>query len=482
MIDQKNYMSIQSTSTDQSLNTSNQNINNINNSLYNNKINSYYSNIPLNYRKKSPKIIQNELIPQKESVYYIYQQNKINSKNYQSFNSNIANKFTERSSPFYFQKPVKISNLNLNINNNNNKLNNIINIDNKSSAFELSFLPQKKPKQSYKTSAIYQIGPEQQPLSLVFLAETINKYNENKNNMSIQNNNSFISNKQIENTNSSFVENEINYSNNISNRKNELKIMRNPRRKSENKPKPILQIMSSGNNNKNNINKKLSESNPHIEGFSLEDNNNELLKNNLVNISKSASMIVNNNNNQDISFISNSKEAENLLEMNTINLDNNFNCNKFNYRFLGQNQGMNTGTINNEMTFGNQMENKSYIMTNEQLCFISDKININNISNISINGSLNKKSAKKYVKLEYYDSMPVYFDILPETYTQEKLGIKNIKINSYKMHRVEEMNFINNKENKNTEDSKNSEDKSIDKEINKSFNSNKKKRKKKKKK
>ena len=372
--------------------------------------------------------------------------------------------------------------MNLNINNNNNKLNNIINIDNKSSAFELCFISQKKPKQSYKTSAIYQIGPEQQPLSLVFLAETINKYNENKNNMSIQNNNSFISNKQIENTNSSFVENEINYSNNISNRKNELKIMQNPRRKSENKPKPILQIMSSGNNNKNNINKKLSESNPHMEGFSLEDNNNELLKNNLVNISKSASMIVNNNNNQDISFISNSKEAENLLEMNTINLDNNFNCNKFNYRFLGQNQGMNTGTINNEMTFGNQIENKSYIMTNEQLCFISDKININNISNISINGSLNKKSAKKYIKLEYYDSMPVYFDILPETYTQEKLGIKNIKINSYKMHRVEEMNFINNKENKNFEDSKNSEDKSIDKEINKSFNSNKKKRKKKKKK
>ena len=43
--------------------------------------------------------------------------------------------------------------------------------------------------------------------------------------------------------------------------------MQNPGRKSENKPKPVLQIMSSGNNNKNNIIKKLSESNPHVEGI-----------------------------------------------------------------------------------------------------------------------------------------------------------------------------------------------------------------------
>ena len=475
-MEQKNYISNQSASTEQSLNTSNQNLNN---SLYNNKINGYYSNIPLNYIKNNQKIIQNKLIPQKESVYYIYQQqNQINNKYNEPFNSNITNKFTDNSS-FYSQKPVKIFNLNLNINNNNNKLNNIINIDNKSSAFELCFLPQKKPKQSYKTSAIYQIGPEQQPLSLVFLAETINKYNENKNNMSIQNNNSFISNKQIENTNSSFVENEINYSNNISNRKNELKIMQNPGRKSENKPKPVLQIMSSGNNNKNNIIKKLSESNPHVEGFSLEDNNNDLLKNNFVNVSKSASIIVNNNN-QDMSFISNSKEAENLLEINnTINIDNNLNYNK-------NQKEKNIYGINNGILFGNQIENnniyKSYIMINEQLCFISDKINKNNKSNISINDSFNKKSAKKYIKFEYYDSMPVYFDILPEIDTKEKIEIKNKMINEYKMHRVEEMNFINIKGNKNIDDSKDYEDKSIDKEENKSFNNNNKKKRKRKKK
>ena len=491
MMEQKNYISNQSASTEQSLNTSNQNLNN---SLYNNKINGYYSNIPLNYIKNNQKIIQNKLIPQKESVYYIYQQqNQINNKYNEPFNSNITNKFTDDSS-FYSQKPVKIFNLNLNINNNNNnnnKLNNIINIDNKSSAFELCFISQKKPKQIYKSKVVYQIGPEQQPLSFAFLSEKnkINNYNENKYNINIQNNNSindlniknssFISNKQFENNNSSFIENETNYSNNVSNRKNELKIMQNPGRKSENKPKPVLQIMSSGNNNKNNIIKKLSESNPHVEGFSLEDNNNDLLKNNFVNVSKSASIIVNNNN-QDMSFISNSKEAENLLEINnTINIDNNLNYNK-------TQKEKNIYGMNNGILFGNQIENsniyKSYIMINEQLCFISDKINKNNKSNISINDSFNKKSAKKYIKFEYYDSMPVYFDILPEIDTKEKIEIKNKMINEYKMHRVEEMNYINIKGNKNIDDSKDYEDKSIDKEENKSFNNNNKKKRKRKKK
>ena len=482
-MEQKNYISNQSISTEQSLNISNQNINN---SVYNNKINKYYSNIPLNYIKNNQKEIKN-----RESVYSIYQQNKINIKNNQYLNSKIANKFIEETS-FYSQKPVKIYKLNLNINKNNNKLNNIINIDNKSSAFELSFLPKKNPKKDYKISTLYQIGPEQQPLSFAFLAEKINNNNDN-NNINIQSNNSiydlnlknssFISNKQNEN-NSSFIENDINFTNNISNRKNELKIMQNPGRKSDIKPKPILQIMSSGNNNKNNISKKLSESNniPRVDGFSLEDNNNELLKNNF-NISKSASMIVNNNNNnQDISFISNSKEAENLLEINSINNENSFNYNKN----IGQNKGINIGNYQKEknlygISFRNQIENnniyKKYIMVNEQLCFISDKVNITNISNISNNSFSNKKSAKKYIKFEYYDTMPVYFDIISEIIPKE-----NIKLNSFKIKRVEEMNIINNKENKNIEDSKDYEEKSIDKENNKSFNDNKKKRKKKKKK
>ena len=241
--------------------------------------------------------------------------------------------------------------------------------------------------------------------------------------------------------NNSFAENEINIMNNNLNKKNELKIMQNPGRKSENKPKPILQIMT--NSNKSNYPKKLSESNiPQVNGFSLEDNNNmnESLKNNFGNISKSASMIVNNNNNnQDISFISNLKETENLLY-------------------------------------------NGYIMINKQLSFIAEKkdnknLNKNNISNISNNSKNNsviKTNAKKYIKIEYYDTQPVSFEILSDIYLEENLininnnlninRINEIKLCSYKMYRVEEMQFI--KENKENEDKK------FDKEENINSNNN----------
>jgi hypothetical protein len=265
--------------------------------------------------------------------------------------------------------------------------------------------------------------------------------------------------------NNSYVENEINIiNNNASNKKNELKIMQNPGRKSETKPKPVLQIMT--NSNKNNFSKKLSENNlPNINGFSLEDS----LKNNFGNISKSASMIVNNNN-QDISFISNSKETENFLEMND-------NYNNKNNLLLG---------IDNN----NNVVYNGYIMINQQLCFIADKNNKNiiNISNNSFNNSINKSNAKKYIKIEYYDSQPVYFEILSEINSQENLNVINnnyminkineIKLNPYKMYRVEEMQFI--KENKENEENT---EKNIDKEENKSFNNNyKKKRRRRKKK
>ena len=207
--------------------------------------------------------------------------------------------------------------------------------------------------------------------------------------------------------------------NNIPNKKNELKIMQNPGRKSETKPKPILQIMSSGN--KSNFSKKLSENNlPHINGFSLEDNNNkdEALKNNFGCISKCASMIVNNNN-QDISFISNTKETENLLEIN----DN----------------------------YNNYNANNEYIMMNQQLSFISEKNNKNNNNiNISYLSNKNNNSAKKFIKIEYYDSQPVTFEILSETENEENFN--EIKLYPYKMFRVEEMQFI--KENKEKEENK----------------------------
>ena len=449
-------MSIQSSSTDQSLNISNQNQNyssySGNNNIY------YYNNLQKNIKNiiNNPKVIKNKLLPQKESVYSIYQPDKKIMRNNESFNTRIKKEFNEDSS-FYSQKPIQTFELNLNVNNNINKTSNIVNIDNQSSAFELFFMAKKKPKNNFKISAIYQIGLEQKPLSLTFLAEKKNKKAENNN---INNNTSFISNRLMENN--SYVENEINIiNNNASNKKNELKIMQNPGRKSETKPKPVLQIMT--NSNKNNFSKKLSESNlPNINGFSLEDS----LKNNFGNISKSASMIVNNNN-QDISFISNSKETENFLEMND-------NYNNKNNLLLG---------IDNN----NNVVYNGYIMINQQLCFIGDKNNnnINNISNTSFNNSINKSNAKKYIKIEYYDSQPVTFEILSEFSLQENMKemnynykvkkINEIKLCPYKMFRVEEMQFI--KENKENEE------KNVDKEENnKSFNNNKKKRRRRKKK
>ena len=513
-MEQRNYMSNQSSSTDQSLNTSNQNYppHNTNNNIY-------YINNQLTNKKimENPKVIRNKLLPQKESVYTIYQQNKKIFKNNESFNLGPKKQLNDNTS-FFSQKPVQTFELNLNINNNNNKVNNLVNIDNQSSAFEICFLAKKKPKKNFKITTLFEIGPNQKPLSFAFYAEkSQDKYNENKNNniknyssniineLNIQNS-SFISNRQIEAN--SFVDNEINFLNNSSNKKNELKIMQNPERKIEVKPKPVLQIMSHSSN-KNNI-KKLSDRNnsPHINGFSLEEsnnNNNEFLKNNLVNISKSASMIVNNNNNQDMSFISNSKETENLLEMNNINIDNNYNNNKnMNYGLFGQSQGLGIGEYLKDKnicsSFGHQIENNNiyngYIMINSQLCFNAEKTgknknNISGISNNSINNSINKKSAKKYIKIEYYDTQPVTFDILSEINLEENVENlnKNNKIYkkdemklSYQMYRVEEMEFNTKKEKKVTEENKDNEEKSIEKEENKSFNSNNKKRRKRRKK
>ena len=459
-------MSNQSLSTEQSLNISNQkySLKNMNNNIY------YYDNNK-NIKDiiEDPKINRNNFIPQRESVYSIFQGNKRIVKNSSSFNLDLKKQLNEEEVSFYSQKPVQTFELNLSDNNNiniNKNNNNIVNIDNQSSAFELCFIAKKKPKRNFKISTIYQIGPKQKPLILTFLAE---KNKTNNNNINIINNNiinesniqnsSFISNRQIENN--SFADNDISIMSNNLNKKNELKIMQNPGRKSENKPKPILQIMT--NSNKNNFPKKLSESNlPHVNGFSLEDNNNninESLKNNFGNISKSASMIVNNNNNinPDISFISNYKETENLLEMN----DNNYNSNNNNNKNSNE---VFSGLGNNNIYNG-------YIMINKQLSFISDKnnnknSNKNNISNISINNKNNsvlKTSAKKYIKIEYYDTQPVSFEILSDIYLEESMininKINEIKLNNYKMYRVEDIQFI--KENIEEEEDKKEENKNV---------------------
>ena len=166
-------MSNQSFSTDQSLNISNQKYplkNNTNN-------NYYYDNINKNIKDRMnfPKINQNKYIPQRESNYSIFQGNKRMIKNSESFNLDIKKQLNEEEVSFYSQKPIQTFELNLNSNNNNNiinnKTNNIVNIDNQSSAFELFFIAKKKPKKNFKITTIYQIGPEQKPLILTFLAE-----------------------------------------------------------------------------------------------------------------------------------------------------------------------------------------------------------------------------------------------------------------------------------------------------------------------
>ena len=442
-MEQRNYLSNQSNSTEQSLS--------LNNSthipLYTPyKVNDIYYNKNQKFSKivENPKVIQNKINSQSNPNYSIYHQNKKILKSIQSFQ------------------------LSLNCYNNNikkaNKINNIVNIDNKASAIQLCFLAQKKPKKNYKSSVIYQIGPEQTPLSFTFFAEKQNKLSENNKNLELNINNNINNNSFI--NNSSFIENYNNLSNS---RKNELKIMQNPERKNSNilKPKPVLQIMSHNNSNKSNFSKKISENNLlQVNAFSLEGNNlnnanniNNDIKNNFPFISKSASMIVGNNNNQDMSFISNSKETENLLDINT---------------------------INNGLSFSQQIENSNiyngFNIINKQMCFIAEKKimedSLNNISNIS------KKSAKKYIKIEYYETQPVYFEIISD--------YENNNSNKYKIFRVEEMNFILNKDNKEIKDYKDdnkineNEDKSMEKEENKSFNNyngnNKKKRRRKKKK
>ena len=483
-MEQRNYLSNQSNSTEQSLNNSTHipaytpyKVNNL-----------YYSQNPKFTKNiESPKVIQNKINTQTNTNFSINHQNK---KILKSLN-NSKQEINSFDGSFYSQKPIQTFELNLNSYNNNinndinhniNKINNIVNIDNQASAIQLCFLAKKKPKNNYKTSVIYQIGPLQTPLSFTFLAEKPNKLSENNKNLELNiniqnnnNNNSFINN-------TSFVENDNNYLN-VNSRKNELKIMQNPERKNNNlsKPKPVLQIMSNNNSNKNNFSKKLSENNLlQVNAFSLEDNNinninnlNNDLKNNFAYISKSASMIVGNNNNQDMSFISNSKETENLLDINT---------------------------INNALSFSQQIENNNSnaynnffnvsIIINKQMCFIAKKKKIkeeNNINNLNNKSNINKTSAKKYIKFEYYDTQPVYFDIISDKINFEN----NYKRDIFKINRVEEMHFIvnnnNNKDNKDDNKINENEDKSMEKEENRSLNNscgnnNKKRRKRKKKK
>ena len=66
-------------------------------------------------------------------------------------------------------------------------------------------------------------------------------------------------------------------------------------------------------------------------------------------------------------------------------------------------------------------------MKNNQIKSQKNTKNISGISNNSINNSINKKSAKKYIKIEYYDTQPVTFDILSEINLEENVENLNKK-------------------------------------------------------
>ena len=211
---------------------------------------------------ESPKVIPNKIIPTNNALYSTYQQNKKIIKNINQNNITIKNKnlnpekisyqiaqnndiennnsFLNQNEDIQYEnnyqinqnqlkqdlKPVQnfqISNYQLNLqqqpfedlsfisqkpfqlyennNNNNNKYSNIVNIDNQSSAIQLSFIS-KKPKKKCKTSTIFQIGLNQTPIGFSFIAEKPNKYTNNNNNNNLNESNgqnlSFISNKQID--------------------------------------------------------------------------------------------------------------------------------------------------------------------------------------------------------------------------------------------------------------------------------------------
>ena len=490
---------------------------------------------------ESPKVIPNKIIPTNNALYSTYQQNKKIIKNINQNNITIKNKnlnpekisyqiaqnndiennnsFLNQNEDIQYEnnyqinqnqlkqdlKPVQnfqISNYQLNLqqqpfedlsfisqkpfqlyennnnNNNNNKHSNIVNIDNQSSAIQLSFIS-KKPKKKCKTSTIFQIGLNQTPIGFSFIAEKPNKYtnnNNNNNNLNESNgqNLSFISNKQIDSNEFSLKH------------KNNLKIMpnyqnKNGKNKNENqsKPKPILQIVSKNNN----YNKKLQENllpQQNINGFSINSKNKD---NNFLFTSKSANELFNISNNQDLSFISNSKETENLLEINGINI-NDYREYKINRSILGnispskekQIFSISNGLSSSQRSTNNSKYNiyNNYIMLNSQLCYLSQKPNNFEEKNYYKQYDLDCSIPKKNIKIEYFDMQPVTFKIIP-VYIQEEIvkkkyemelkkiygkkefkncvGVRvcQMRFKPYKIFRAVEMKFIINNKGENKE-------------------------------
>ena len=357
-------------------------------------------------------------------------------KNYQISNNQLylqqqKNQFEDLS--FISQKPFQPYENNINVVKNDNKYSNIVNIDNQYSPIELSFIS-KKPKKKYKTSTIFQVGLNQTPIGFSFIAEKPNKYMNNNNNLNESNgqNLSFISSRQLDSNDlNQFPKNEEYLS--VSKSKNNLKIMTNPQIKNgknnnsnQSKPKPVLQIVSKNNTS----NKKLQDNflpQPQINGFSLNSkkkDSNEIVKNNSLYIIKGANETF--NINQDLSFISNSKETENFLEINGININD--------YKIGGSSGNMSLPnykpifSTNNGLASSQQSGNNkycNYIMLNTQFYYISEKPNSFDVNYYYENSkkNLNCSLPKKTIKIEYYDIQPVSFQIIP-LYLEEE-NIKN---------------------------------------------------------
>ena len=363
---------------------------------------------------------------------------------------------------------------------NSTNMSNIVNIDNQSSAFELCFIAKKK-KKKYKTTTLFQAGDNQTALCFSFIAEKPNKHQSNKSNDIKSNgqNLSFISSKLADSNN------DINQSKqeiflSVPKHKNSLKIMTDTSKNGKvnnikkSKPKPVLQIVT------NNKSKKMQDNNlSNINGFTSEDyknNKNEIVKNNYVFISKTSPNEISNNNNQDLSFLSSTKEAENLLGINGININDNkiYSCNS-----------RNISPQNNKQIFsiGNGMGRKlsdsgksniiynNYTMINKQFCYLSEvKEEDKKYNNVTPKPSNYCSSAKKTIKFEYYENQPTTFQIIPSLNYEELLKAYEKDLNrkeyidfviervimlqfcSYKMFRVNEIEYIFNQEESKNDD------------------------------
>ena len=449
--------------------------------------------------------------------YKICQNNQFNIQHHPSDDLSFTSQKISQSND------INLNNSNyfdFNINNtaikNKNKINNIVNIDNQSSAIQLSFIS-KKPKKKYKISSIAQVGVDQTPIHFSFIAEKPNKYMSNNNlNESNGQNLSFISSRQVEqNDLNNFSKQEMLL--NPPKQKNNLKIMshsksRNRKDNNQSKPKPVLQIVSKNNN----YNKKVQDnflSQTQMNGFSTDNNKNkdfnEIVKSNNIYISRGFNEIFNNTN-QDLSFISNSKETENLLEMNGINL-NDYKINISNSGNISPPKDQQIFSINNGLSLSQQSANNkksNYMMMNSQLCYLSQiqKSKEDKNNNEYEKNEFNCSYPKKRVKIEYYDVQPVSFQIVPHISIEElkkiyeielrKINkikvfkicdierVNQIQIRPYKVYRAVEMEYVvNKKEIEDKKENENEEQKSEEM-LEKSFNNNKgnKKRKRRKKK